>query len=589
MLSLPVAAADSVRAYVDSTNVTSYSPFMLWIEISGSSADKLIIPDVDGIEINRKPRYSDKSSKTNFTDMSRSYFRKLGYSCEATKVGRLTIPPIQIQVGGKILKTEPVVLNVRQGTKPTLTSPVGPRSSTTGMSQKPTWEDIKRNGLFITSEVDKTEVYEGEPVHLLMKLWTIDILGVQAGMYRGKTYELPDTPGFIGEEVEQRTTYGTRSGWNYKVQEFRQTLYPTTTGELTIGQWHYPGVVIASTNRGRLNHDVDSRTDPIKINVKALPKSPEAFGGAVGKYSLEASLSRDNTIQGAPVTLSVIIEGRGNPDAVSDVRIGEMDWAYVADPEIQERSGMDPETGNKVLKKTFDYLITPLKAGKMKIPEIEFCYFDTDSDSYKTVSAGPFDLKVNSSFERERALVTGDDDDSDAGLSVRVLATDIRSITTNPGSLRATRHSVSTALAGLACPMLAYCAFSFYMMRRRRFERDTGYARSHFAKSKGRSRLGKVLDADEPAKELYTALSRFIGDKLDVSSAGITSADAGFLLRKNGVEGEVVETLVKILRACERASYASAGLSSDELSALVHGAEDVMHRIDGSLKGGRKR
>ena len=90
--------------------------------------------------------------------------------------------------------------------------------------------------------------------------------------------------------------------------------------------------------------------------------------------------------------------------------------------------------------------------------------------------------------------------------------------------------------------------------------------------------------AAEPAEELYRAVSGFVADKFNASDAGITSSDMRALLESRNAAPDLTESIVKILRACERARYAGVKLSSDEIEALTHAATAALDTLEQSAK-----
>jgi len=277
--------------------------------------------------------------------------------------------------------------------------------------------------------------------------------------------------------------------------------------------------------------------------------------------------------------------GQGNPNAIGDPRSPDIKDAHVADPEKATEQVNDPNGFS--VGKTYRYAITPLRAGALTIPAIEYCYFDTGAERYETEILGPFTLQSLSFSERERRVVIDDGlgvDDAEG--AVTVLARDILPAVTDPGRLRPARGTTLATSALLAMPVLAYAVLGAFVSRRRRFEQNTAYARAYYAKSKSRKRLGEVAHSPEPADALYRAVVGFVADKFDLPEAGITSADIERLFEVRSLDRELAGNFAKILRRCERARYASAQLSADEVDALTHAALASMDRLDASLAKG---
>ncbi len=580
-------AEPEVRASVDRNTVTVRHPFLFTIEITGKDIAAISIPDVDGLNINKRADHTGSSTQVAFNAGQSVVARTqtFGYYAQATRPGRFTIPAIQIQVDGTILSTQPIPINVLDsGATPqaqpgiaSATQPAQPQAAPQAAGQ-PTWDDV----VFIESAVDKHEAFQGEAVPLTLSLWCLDVSGLQISSFTGANIKYPSSEGFYAVTADSQRVSKQRGNWNYTVTEFRQTLYPTATGDLTVGAWHWEGAGMYGFQRQNFALD----TQPIAIKVKPLPDRPPDFSGAVGAFTIKAQLERDQVMQGVPVKLTVRIAGRGNPDAIGAPQIPKLDKVYISDPEKDAQQV--PSPSGPSVEKTFTYTVTPLEPGTLQIPEIAYCYFDPSDGTFKTQKTAPFTVTILKSVEsgQARTLVT-ENAPVDKG-KVEVIGEDILPIITNPGPLYPHRSSPVNNGAAVVFPIVACGAISAYTRRKRRFEQDTGLARSHGAKARFHKRLKGIGLASEPADELYHALTGFIADKFNVVESGMTSADVRQAYESRGVGAEETEQVVKTLRACERSRYASVKLSVQEVQALADAAVQALERLDETLKKERR-
>lgn len=581
-------AEPQVRASVERNSVTVRRPFLFTIEVTGNNIGNISIPDIDGLNINKRADRTGSSTQVEFNGVRSVIARTqtLGYYAQATRPGRFTIPPIQIEVDGKVLSTEAIPINVLDSGAAPQAQPANTQGaqaqSPQGAQQQggaqPTWDDA----VFIQSAVDKHEVFQGEPVTLTLSLWCIDLAGLQVSSYTGSNIKYPTSEGFYAVTVEPQRVSKQRGNWNYTVTEFRQILYPTATGDLNIGAWHWEGAGMYGFQRQNFALDAQG----IEVKVKPLPDRPADFSGAVGSFGIKAQLERDQVMQGVPVKLTVRISGRGNPDAIGAPAIPKLEKVYISDPEKDAQQVQSP-SGPSV-EKTFTYTLTPLEPGTLQIPEISYCYFDPSDGTYKTEKTAAFTVTVLKSVEsgQGRTLIT--EAAPAAKGKVEVIGEDILPIVTNPGVLYPYRSSGVNTGAAIVFPAIACGAVAVYARRKRRFEQDTGFARSHGAKSRFHKRLKGIGAAAEPADELYHALTGFVADKFNIVESGITSADVRQIYESRGVPADDTEQVVKILRACERARYASVKLSAQEVQALADGAVEALERLDESLKKERR-
>jgi hypothetical protein len=235
--------------------------------------------------------------------------------------------------------------------------------------------------VFIKMDVDKKTAYQGEPILLTMQLWRIQNRRITSGPYRGALIYGPSTEGFFVRELEPVQYESPRGPWTYDVTETSKLLYPTRSGVLTVGVWHWEGIALVNrqsiVQRDKLYYRFDA--GPIDIAVMPLPPAPQGFTGGVGKFDVVAELSPSIVTQGVPLKLRVRAEGFGNPDAIGDPVLPELAWATVREPERELLFTGVAGNPQPRLDKRFTYPLTPLRPGRLEIPEFPFVYFDPEA------------------------------------------------------------------------------------------------------------------------------------------------------------------------------------------------------------------
>lgn len=574
VLTAYAAAEPSIKAYANRTAVAKNSSFVLTVELSGTEIGDIVMPEMDGINVNGAPRSTESSMQFQMVNgrVTSSYTQQFRYMCQATRAGKLTIPPLSVTIDGQTLTTSPIVITVSEEGAAPPAEPAQPAGGNPGAPRDPTWDDVA----FIEMNVNKREAYLGEPIQLTLDFGRLALGRVQVSPQNKLSY--PAAEGFYVSPSDQRREQRDRNGFSYEVTQFLLALYPTRTGELRIDEWQ----VEVAAGYGFNWQNVMLTAPSITVNVLDLPERPANFSGAVGAFTVQAAFSDDEVIQGTPVRLTVTVSGRGNPDAVGAPVLPKLPNTHVSDPENEVKPLA--AQGPLAMEKTFVYSVTPLEPGPLDVPPIEFCYFEPDAKEYRTIKAGPFKLNVLKSAESgARTMVTGTPAPSAQG-AVDIVGDDILASIAEPGRLHP--HSAAAGMAPVVAvaPVAAYTALALYLRRRRRFERDTVYARGYYARSKTDKRLRTVLQSPQPTEALFKAVSDYIADKLNATAGGMTSGDARQALEARGVSADVVETFVRILRACERAQYASQGLSPDEASALVEAALVAVDKLEQELK-----
>ncbi len=565
-------AEQPVQAWVDSTTVTAGQPFRLYVEGLGDDVE-IAMPSIVGLTINSINTLQSRTPINVGRD--RTLRVQQGYEATASRPGAIQIPAIEVTVDGKTYSTLPFQMNVIEQRR-------------ANPSEKN--ELLAADLVFTEMYVDKEEVYQGEPILLTMEVWRIDHDRIESGSYRGADIRFPSTEGFYDSALEPVSRKDTFGAYPYNVNADRRILYPTTTGLLTIGTWHWEGLARwpSANSRGPFFHEEERYTldrGPITINVKPLPERPPGFSGAVGQFTIDAGLSETSFLQGVPVKLSVTVRGTGNPDAIGEPFLAPADWAHVSSAQRETESSFNADQTQLVVAKHFTYTVTPLEAGPHTIPPISFTYFDPQAEEFKTESTQAFKLDVLPSAEGgQRLVVSGDVTLAQEG--VAILGEDIRPLLNLGEPLHVRRPASAATPVLLLLPAAIYAILFAYSARLRRFTTDRAFARAYRAKATALKHLADVSAERDPSDALFRAVAGFVGDAFNVDKAGMTSADARDVLRNRAIDPGHAENIVKVLRACERARYASQPLTGTELHALMDAAEAAIKHIDGVSRRG---
>ena len=578
---------EPIRMWVNRRTVNTNEWFWIYLEATGFD---VAMPDTigaDGIEIDTS-QVSNRSVTSQFNRTGvRTY--KRGYYARATRTGRIEIPPVEFLVSRRMAKSNSLELNVvGSGNQVTSgrPSPQGIRPQEPTQRKQLTRDDL----VFIRMETDKTDVYLGEQILFKAQLWQINYRDISTGPLQGALNIPPTTEGFYVDELEPLSYETDLNSWRYNVHERRKLLYPTKAGELDIGAWHWEGVALINRhsirNRERIGYVEDQ--GPIHINVKPLPDAPEGFSGGVGDYQVEATLESNTGETGVPIEFTVLVRGQGNADALGAPEIPNVPWAHVSEPEQLTRAMTNPNEGIPTMLKAFHYKITPLRGGTQELPEIKYATFNPITEEYDVASMGPYTFSIETDTSSPQHLVVPEDV-SLAQRTVRVLQEDIQPMLDAPSGLRRASRGSAGSMVLLALPVVLYIVVLLVLTQRRRLRDDVGYARSRVAKTKGIKGLKDVFSSDEPSDALFRTVSGYIGDKFNVHDKGMTSADVDDLLKSHDVDGDIRETVSKILKSCERARYGSQSLSEPEVRALVQAAESAIHDFDTWLRKGKNR
>jgi BatD DUF11 like domain len=143
-----------------------------------------------------------------------------------------------------------------------------------------------------------------------------------------------------------------------------------------------------------ISENVTLDTKPLTITVRPLPdeNKPVNYNGAVGNFSVEASLADKNVTAQDEATLHVVVKGKGNLPVINAPTVDWPAGIEAFDPTAKEdvNKTVVPMSGTK----SFDYVFTAKTPGHYTIPAVNFSWFDPSSQTYKTAGSEPLDLQV---------------------------------------------------------------------------------------------------------------------------------------------------------------------------------------------------
>ena len=349
--------------------------------------------------------YSGPNESRSMSLINGKVSSELSYSYVLIPInlGEYVIEPAEIEVDGKKYSSNPITIKVVKAT---------PQSKKKEKAEK-NWKRELAKNLYLKLELSKTKVYQGEQVLATYKLYNrANLAGIQGE-------KLPDFVGFYTQEIEINETNNRKreviNGVIYDVYTLKKTmLFPQKTGELilqpltidasvrfkekTVNTWFGPQYQYNTKN-------VKIASKKRKIKVLPLPSTkPASYNGAIGKYSLNAELTKNALKSNEATYLKIKINGTGNINLV-DISAPEFPSDFeVYDPKVNSQISKK----NDVLSgtKSIEYLIIPRHSGDFVIPPIEFSYFNPTSKRFETLKSDPFKIHVDKSDdEGERSYV----------------------------------------------------------------------------------------------------------------------------------------------------------------------------------------
>ena len=512
----------------------------------------------------------------------------------ANKAGTYSIPAAHISVGGKTIASNQLRIKVsgtsRQGAQ-------GQQGQGEG-GLRPAGSRISGSDLFIKVSANKRRVHEQEPILLTYKVYTlVDLTSLKGNM--------PDLKGFHTQEVQlpQQKSYKieTVNGRPYRTVTWSQyVMFPQITGKLEIPSITFDGIVIQQ------NRDVDPfeaffnggsgyvevkkkiKAPGLTIQVDPLPARPAGFSGGVGSFTISAQLNKTDIKANNPVTLRVIVSGRGNLKLIKKPEVKFPKDFDTYDAKVTDKTKLTSNgvEGNMV----YDFLAVPRNQGKYEIPPIEFVYYDTEANAYKTVKTQAFTLNVaKGSGSASVSDYTGDAADDQ-------LNKDIRGIKAGDADV----HDIGDFFFGSTAYWVAMCVLAAIFVSLFVVFRHRAIANANIDRMRGKKankvatkRLKKAnrLMLDGKASlfydEVLRALWGYVGDKLSIPVEKLSRENISQRLAERSVGDETIALFIGALDECEFERYAPGDVKGN-MSKTFEAAMTAIMRIEETMKKRKK-
>lgn len=557
------------------------SKFQIEYVIDASDVSAFRLDNIpEGIEILYGPNQSEVSSYQYVNGhLSGSTTVTVSYVAMATRGGNFTIPPAMVVANGRRMSTESMRVRVNGSAPAAATA-----QSRGGGREEKTVGNPGHGDLFILVSASKTHVHEQEPVMLTYKVYTtLNLTQLNGAM--------PDLKGFHTQEVKlpQQKNFHmeTFRGKAYNTVTWSQyIMYPQMTGSLKIPSITYHGIVMEEdrsedaffTGGGYKEVPRDVTAPGITIQVDPLPAKPKDFSGGVGKFNISAQLAKTEVRAGDPINLRLVLSGTGNLKLVKEPAVQIPSDFDKYDTKITDKTKLSEAgvEGNMI----YDYLFVARKEGTYTIPAIRFTYYDTGSNSYKTITTQPFTIKV----DKGNGNGGMSDFDSDENKDIRPIKTGNTSV-----------HKIgdfffgSVAYWAIIVVLLAVFAFLFYSFRKTVLMRSdiVGMKRNNANKiATRRLRRADELMLKGKSSEFYDEVMRalwgYVSDKLNIPVEHLSSDNISEKLSTLGVDDNTINKFTGALHECEFERYAP-GDTKGNMDRTMESAMTAIMEIENSL------
>ena len=550
-------------------------PFQLSYSVNQRAKD-LRAPEFTDFDYVAGP-YTSQSSSTSFVNGKRtsSFQMTYTYTLLASKEGSFTIPPATIKVDGEQYTSNGVRITVLPADEPAQTN-ANRQSHTAGTtaSQQNESQTISSENIFMRTLVSKTKVHEQEAILLTYKLY---FAGVDVAQLTNNT-RLPEFKGFLKQELEMseiQTELEHYNGRNYQTAVlYRTLLFPQRSGDIVIDPAQFEALLRVQ-NRAQVRSIFDDffnsyttvtkalQSPGITINVSALPAGkPLGFCGGVGQFNISSSISSTELQANEAVTLTVTIQGAGNMKLLKTPAVDWPEGFEVYDPKVTNNFSVT--TSGVSGTKTIEYLAIPRAGGVYTIPAIQFAYYDTQADAYRSLATPEYTLNIaRSTNEESGAAVVNTYVQKE---NIQQLGSDIRYIYTGELKAASNRNSISsgTLLFWLFYAIPLSIAALMFIVFRKRIKENADVTRMRYKKAnkvaQRRLKVAEQLLQQNKKEAFFEEIERaawtYLSDRLSIPTAQLNKENIAQILTEKAVPDVTIKQMLHVLSTAEFARYA---------------------------------
>jgi hypothetical protein len=535
--------------------------------VMNQNGDNFSPPKFENFQIIGGP---NQSIKTSYVNGERSFSKTYSYFLKPLKKGTLKISQASIEIDNETYKSLPIEVTITDSVK----------QPSDAVTQYYNDDDIELRAL-----ISKGSPFLNEPITVVYKLYYKAPINISDA----RETETPKFKDFWSQTIKipqlkvQREVY---KGQNYNVVEWRKVvLYPQRVGELEISPLSLNLVLDVPTDKrdffGNVIYDQTSQlisTGMRRINVKNLPNQgkPDSFTGAVGEFEFDVILNKNSLRATESFQAELKVKGSGNLKLFDLPNILVPNSMELFEPEREELINTNLSGMSGSISKLFT--IIPRFQGNFPIEEVEFSYFNPETEKYKILKSPRLTIDVfdgpalsNSITNDNLNIITADD-------SFRFIKI--------KGNLEEIKNDIffeSKLFYALVASPFAFLLslFAFTIYRRKRKESSYELIRIE------ERLIYKMIDSAKDA----------IGDKIlfydKIEKAIIKSLIVKFSIRMESLNKEKIQQIgqekgllrnditliIKLIENCEKAKYSQ---SSD--SIMNKDLENARKAINSILK-----
>ncbi|MDN3607884.1 BatD family protein [Kaistella yonginensis] len=300
------------------------------------------------------------------------------YVLSPKQSGRIKIGSALVTVNGKIYKTEPFDITVREADK---TNSVA--------------DNTDRNDLYLNLEVQDKVVYKNEPTIAVLRAYSRDYDNFRK---LGKLHFPSQRNANIKPVSFAKSEIESSAGMASQIIGIFM-IFPSETGTIEINP-------ISATFANPAKENKIS-SNKIQLNVKKLPVGmPNHFKNAVGQFTIDLSTNVSNQISeiNKPVHLFLKVAGSGNLGSLHLPKILNSENYSFFTPKVTSQTTANKNGLSGAI--IAEYIVVPKIPGTVMIKFENFSYFDPNSKKYTDLGSKELVLQVKTPEQIAEAKTT---------------------------------------------------------------------------------------------------------------------------------------------------------------------------------------
>ncbi|MFZ0489348.1 MAG: BatD family protein [Salegentibacter sp.] len=490
-----------------------------------------------------------------------TYSKTYSYFLQPESRGKHTIGQAEITIDGKVYKTVPIDVEVTAA----VDKPTGGNDS----------DVLASENLHLVAEISNTNPYLNQAITVVYKLYVSPRISVS----NWREMDNPKFTDFWSQNIDikqLRVENGQYEGEPYRYVVLRKTiLYPQKTGKLDIEPLtlsvsvDVPGErrdIFGSRIYQTVNKTVAAGNKTIEVKPLPTEGKPADFSGAVGNFDFSVKASKTQLDAGESLTATVEAKGNGNLKLFDLPTLTAPSSLEMYEPERKEnvRTTLDGMQGSI----SENYTIVPTRKGKYPIPALNFSYFDTKSESYKTINSdeilidvenGPVSTPVASNSGTSGTTTQKPDFSAEQFRFIKP-ETDLQPIQHD------TFFRSWPFWSSLFLPLLAIPLAIAFGRKREALANDVQGNRSRKADKLARKYLSEAKKNLGDQGAFYVALERamhnYLKAKLHIQTSEMSKDRIRGILQERNVDETSIADFLSLLESCEFARYTPASMAT---------------------------